>query len=177
MDLTAGYNIVSPISDSAKMLKNFFIKHPLRDINMFQSRCYQTNNLYGLPWHMYRCRGEEEDTFQGNRGKLGVYRGNCQPQCQGGGGSGGNQSICQVGGNEEIPHKQEKGDVWRNGGYKIKRDVTFSPWKRQKTKRKDWKIYSTLDGCAKWAFEEGKQDKGYRDRENRIKGTGVEKTG
>lgn len=69
---------------------------------------------------MYRCRGEEEDTFQGNRGKLGVYRGNCQPQCQGGGGSGGNQSICQVGGNEEIPDKQEKGDVWRNRGYKIK---------------------------------------------------------
>ena len=72
---------------------------------------------------MYRCRGEEEeDIFQGNIGKLGVYKGIVNLKARGGG-SGGNQSICQVGGNEEIHDKQEKGgckekrgDVRRNGG-------------------------------------------------------------
>ncbi len=65
--------------------------------------------------------------FRETEGNLGCIGGIVNLSAREGGGSGGNQSICQVGGNEEIPDKQEKGDVWRNGGYKIKRDGTFSP--------------------------------------------------
>ena len=65
---------------------------------------------------MYRCRGEEEeDTFQGNIGKLGVYRGIVNLKAR-----GGDQGEIKVYVRWAVTRRfminKKRGDVRRNGG-------------------------------------------------------------
>ena len=65
---------------------------------------------------MYRCRGEEEDTFQGNIGKLGVYRGIVNLKARGGRDQGEIKVYVRWAVTRRFMINKKRGDVRRKGG-------------------------------------------------------------